>query len=216
MSVHDLIAAGFHVFDDQVVGEPAWAKTELWDIDAKVGGDDVAALAKLNFDQRASMFLQIVTERFGLKVHHETRVLPVYDLVVARGGAKMALAKPFPNAPAIARGGPGRLMMTGQGKLEAEGTAIPYVASILENEVHRKVIDKTGLTGAYDFTLTWTPEAGTPAGLGGPPGTAAPGPDDAGPSIFTAVQEQLGLRLEASKGPVDVIVVDHIEKPAEN
>jgi uncharacterized protein (TIGR03435 family) len=197
MSVHDMLVEAFHVFDDQVVNEPAWVKTEPWDIDAKVGGDDVAALQKLSFDQRTTMFGQIVTERFGLKVHHETRELPVFALVVAKGGVKMTAAKPFPNPPAVAKNGPGRLMMTGRGKLEAEGTAMPYVATVLENEVHRKVVDRTGLTGAYDFTLTWTP-------------------DQSAPSIFTAVQEQLGLKLEASKGPVDVIVVDQVEKPEAN
>ena len=215
MPVHVLVSEGFHVFDDQVVGEPAWAKTDLWDIDAKVAPDDVAALEKLSFDQRRVMFLQIAMERFGLKVHHETRELPVYALVVAKGGVKMTPSKPFPNPPAIAKGGPGKLTM-GRGKLEAEGTTMGFVASVLSGPVGRKVVDQTGLTGAYDFTLTWTPDAGMPTGSGGPAGAAAPAPDESAPSIFTAVQEQLGLKLEATRGPVDVIVVDHIEKPAEN
>jgi len=133
MSVHDMLTAAFHVFDDQVVNEPAWVKTELWDIDAKVGGDDVAALQKLSFDQRAAMFQQIVTERFGLKTHNETRELPVFALVVAKGGVKMTVAKPFPNPPAVAKNGPGSLTLTGRGKLEAEGTTMPYVATVLEN-----------------------------------------------------------------------------------
>jgi uncharacterized protein (TIGR03435 family) len=215
MPVHVLVAEGYHVFDDQVVGEPAWANADLWDIDAKVGADDVAALEKLSFDERRLMFLQIATERFGLKVHHETRELPVYALVVAKGGVKMTPSKPFANTPAIAKGGPGKLTMA-RGKLQAEGTTMGFVASVLSGAVGRKVVDRTGLTGAYDFTLTWTPEAGMPAGSGGPPGAATPAPEESGPSIFTAVQEQLGLRLEPTKGSVDVIVVDHIEKPAEN
>jgi uncharacterized protein (TIGR03435 family) len=213
MPVHDMLVEAFHVFDDQVVNEPAWVKTEGWDIDAKVGGDDVAALQSLSFDQRTTMFMQIVTERFGLKVHHETRELPVYELVVARGGVKMTAAKPFQNPPAVAKNGPGSLMLTGRGKLEAEGTAMPYVATMLENEVHRKVVDRTGLTGAYDFTLTWTPDQPGNVETGG---SALPSGDDSAPSIFTAVQEQLGLKLEASKGPVDVIVVDQVEKPEAN
>jgi uncharacterized protein (TIGR03435 family) len=184
LSVHDMLVEAFHVFDDQVVNEPAWVKTELWDIDAKVGGDDVAALQKLSFDQRAAMFQQIVTERFGLKTHNETRELPVFALVVAKGGVKMTVAKPFPNPPAVAKNGPGSLTLTGRGKLEAEGTTMPYVATVLENAVQRK------------------------AG-----GVALPAGDESAPSIFTAVQEQLGLKLEASKGPVDVIVVDQVEKP---
>jgi uncharacterized protein (TIGR03435 family) len=214
MSVHDMLVEAFHVFDDQVVNEPAWVKTEPWDIDAKVGGDDVAALQKLSFDQRAGMFQQIVLERFGLKMHHETRELPVYALVVAKGGAKMAAAKPFPNPPAVAKNGPGRLTMTGRGKLEAEGTAMPYVATMLENEVHRKVVDRTGLAGAWDFKLTWTPDQPGNEGAGSAALPAAP--DESAPSIFTAVQEQLGLKLEASKGPVDVIVVDRIQRPEAN
>jgi uncharacterized protein (TIGR03435 family) len=213
MSVHDMLTAAFHVFDDQVLNEPAWVKTEPWDIDAKVGGDDVAALQSLSFDQRTTMFQQIVTERFGLKTHHETRELPVYALVVAKGGVKMTAAKPFPNPPAVAKNGPGSLMLTGRGKLEAEGTTMPYVATVLENQVQRKVVDRTGLTGAYDFTLTWTPDQPGNVEAGG---VALPAGDESAPSIFTAVQEQLGLKLEASKGPVDVIVVDQIEKPEAN
>jgi uncharacterized protein (TIGR03435 family) len=213
MSLHDMVAGGFHVFDDQVVNEPAWMKTELWDIDAKVDGDDVAALQNLSFDQRATMFQQIVTERFGLKTHRETRELPVYALVVAKGGVKMKPAKPFLDPPAVAKNGPGSLMLTGRGKLEAQGTTMPYVATVLEDQVHRKVVDRTGLTGAYDFTLTWTPDQ---PGNVEANSVALPAGDDSAPSIFTAVQEQLGLKLEPSKGKVDVIVVDHVEKPEAN
>ena len=213
LSLDDMLTAAVHVFDDQVVNEPAWVKTEYWDIEAKVGGDDVAALQSLSFDQRTAMFQQIVTERFGLKVHHETRELPVYALVVAKGGVKMTAAKPFPNPPAVAKNGPGSLTLTGRGKLEAEGTTMPYVATVLENQVQRKVVDRTGLTGAYDFTLTWTPDQPGNVEAGG---SVLPAADESAPSIFTAVQEQLGLKLEASKGPVDVIVVDQIEKPEAN
>jgi uncharacterized protein (TIGR03435 family) len=213
LSAHDLLTAGFHVFDDQVVNEPAWVKTQLWDIDAKVGGDDVTALEKLSFDQRATMFQQIVTERFGLKAHRETRELPVYALVIAKGGMKMTAAKPFPNAPAVAKDGPGKLMLSGRGNLEAEGTTMSYVATVLENAVHRKVVDRTGLTGAWDFTLTWTPDSPGNVEAGS---VALPAGDESAPSIFTAVQEQLGLKLEASKGQVDVLVVDQVEKPEAN
>jgi uncharacterized protein (TIGR03435 family) len=87
------------------------------------------------------------------------------------------------------------------------------VATVLENQVQRKVVDRTGLTGAYDFTLTWTPDQPGNVEAGG---VALPAGDESAPSIFTAVQEQLGLKLEASKGPVDVIVVDQIEKPEAN
>jgi uncharacterized protein (TIGR03435 family) len=125
----------------------------------------------------------------------------------------MTAAKPFPNPPAVAKNGPGSLMLTGRGKLEAEGTTMPYVATVLENQVQRKVVDRTGLTGAYDFTLTWTPDQPGNVEAGG---VALPAGDESAPSIFTAVQEQLGLKLEASKGPVDVIVVDQIEKPEAN
>ena len=111
-------------------------------------------------------------------------------------------------------------MMMNRGELDGEGVPLEFLASTLSSQLGRPVIDRTGLTGHYTFKLQWTPDPGQSASkFGGPlpPGVDAPPPPDPnGPSIFTAIQEQLGLRLESQKGPVDLIVIDRVEKPSEN
>jgi uncharacterized protein (TIGR03435 family) len=209
---HMLLTEAFQADEGQVLGEPDWARTMTWDIDAKVTGDDVPELKAMSFDQRRSMVRQVLEERFGLKVHHETRDLPVYALVVAKGGPKLTAAKPDPDHPMMP-GSPGRLMFNGR-RLEGGSSNMQFLAVVLARPAGRKVIDKTGLTGRYDFVLTWgEDEGGVPAPAGGP---VAAGDPAAGESIFTALEEQLGLKLEPVKAPVDVVVIDHLEKPSEN
>jgi uncharacterized protein (TIGR03435 family) len=112
--------------------------------------------------------------------------------------------------------------MMGRGDLSINAESLDMFADVLsrQREIGRLVVDKTGLKGNYDFTLKWTPEEGQGqmSGLpgGGPPRDAAPPPDATGPTIFTALQEQLGLKLESQKGPVDTLAIDHVEKPSEN
>jgi uncharacterized protein (TIGR03435 family) len=113
------------------------------------------------------------------------------------------------------------MMRMGPGQLAGQGTPMESLARLLSEQLGRTVLDQTGLKGNYDFTLQWTPEQGEAMMLKGPeggkPGTdnAAP-PESSGPSIFTAIQEQLGLKLESTKGPVEILVIDHVEKPSEN
>jgi uncharacterized protein (TIGR03435 family) len=206
--VHTLIQQAYGLREGQVVDEPAWVKTEVFDIEAKVAGPDIAAFTKLNFDQRQAMFQQILTERFKLVAHRETRELPVYALSVAKGGPKFKESPPDPNMIPGGKG-PGNFNM-GMGRISAYGTAIPYFASMLSRQLGRAIVDRTGLTGNYDFTLRWTPDDAPPPLLNGAPDPSPP------PDIFTAVQEQLGLKLESAKAPVDVLVIDHIERPSEN
>jgi uncharacterized protein (TIGR03435 family) len=211
IQLHDLLLQAFELQEaDQLVGEPKWTTSDRWDIDARIGPEDIDALAKMTFRERLGMFQEILVERFGLKVHHETRELPVYALVVAKGGPKMTLSPPRPEDPNGVPGDPGVLRAT-RGKETGLGTMMEFLAEDLSDELGRKVVDKTGLTGRYDFTLTWTPDDSA-AATGG---SAASGATQ-GPSLFTAVQEQLGLKLEPVKAPVDVVVIDHLEKPAEN
>jgi uncharacterized protein (TIGR03435 family) len=127
--VHTLIQQAYGLREGQVVDEPAWVKTEVFDIEAKVAGPDIAAFTKLNFDQRQAMFQQILTERFKLVAHRETRELPVYALSVAKGGPKFKESPPDPNMIPGAKG-PGNFGM-GMGRISAHGTAIPYFASML-------------------------------------------------------------------------------------
>jgi uncharacterized protein (TIGR03435 family) len=213
LDLHDLIGESYLVDDNQILSEPAWAKKQGFDVEAKVVGTDVAALGKMSFDERRAMFKQVLTERFKLAIHHETRELPVYALTIAKGGAKLKQGTTSPDGPAISKRGPG-MIKVGPGLVSAVGTTIPYFVGVLSGELGRTVVDRTGLTGVYDISLTWAGDAGQGGGLG--TAGAASGSDASGPSLFTAIQEQLGLKLESVKAAVDVIVIDHVERPTEN
>jgi uncharacterized protein (TIGR03435 family) len=147
---------------------------------------------------------KLLADRFKLLVHWETREMPVYELVVAKGGAKL---------PATTRKDENMSSSFGNGKPTGEGLSAKDLAvvltQVLSQELGREVVDKTGLSGKYDFTLRWTQDGvlGTDAASNGA---------DVPPSIFTAVEEQLGLKLQPAKGPVQVLVVDDAEMPTEN
>jgi len=162
-------------------------------------------------EQMRERVRSMLADRFQLMVHRETKESAVYALVVAKGGTKLKENTDPSGRPGI----------MGRRRGEFTGTAAPMqlLTQMLSNQLGRPVIDKTGLTGKYDFQLQWTPDPGQNPGPPGvlPPGVAAPPPPDPnGPDVFTAIQEQLGLRLESQKGPVDMIVVDRVEKPSEN
>jgi uncharacterized protein (TIGR03435 family) len=196
--------------DEQVIGLPAWAKAKRWDIDAKVGEDDVAAYRKLTREQRDEMMQALLEDRFKLKAHRETTEGPVYDLVIGKHGSKLTPTNPEVNGPAGSRvsGCKQGCMSSSNGHLEAKGVELKDIAAFLTNETQRTVLDKTGLAGDYDFTIDWTSTRWGPPDAANKPG--------APPEIFTAIQEQLGLKLEAAKGPVDSVVVDHVEEPSAN
>lgn len=158
------------------------------------------------------MLQALLAERFKLKLHSETKVLPMYDLVLAKNGSKLKAAA-VPDAPADKANGPETakphgMMTMGPGMLEGQGLSITAVANQLSYIVHYSVVDKTGLTGAYDLDLKWTPDDAGPLS-----GDALGG---SGPSFFTALQEQLGLKLQSTKGPVETLTIDHAELPSEN
>jgi uncharacterized protein (TIGR03435 family) len=186
-------------FSDQLVGLPVWAYEETFDLEAKIDEDDLAAYQKLSEreqrEQAALMLRPLLAERFRLKVHHETKILPVYVLVVAKGGFKLKQSQ----EPEALYG-----MVTNRGRIYIRGGSIGARFIVgLSNFTGRMVIDKTGLTGWYDIDLKWTPDEDLVAGA-------------SGPTLFTALKEQLGLKLVPDKAPVDVLVVDHIERPTEN
>jgi bla regulator protein blaR1 len=216
-----ILREAFGTEDDRIVGAPAWVKSTKYDIQAKVDPADAPKLDKLKMDERRSMLVPLLVDRFNLKYHHETRVMPLYALIIAKGGLKMRESKP--DDPAENDGhGQHMLRYMGRGHIESTGTGAPLLARILSEQLGRSVVDKTGLAGNYDFTLQWTPDDAPPPGPGGAGGAGGGPPrgDDAsdavGPSLFTAVQEQLGLKLESDKGPMDVIVIDHIDLPSAN
>ena len=214
-----LLREAFGIEDDRIIGVPNWAKADRFDVQAKVDPDDAPKLEKLTLDQRRMMLPPLLEDRFKLKFHHEMRELPVYALVVAKGGSKLKESQP--DDPSVNGGHPRRMMSMGRGNFKAEGTPVAFLIHALSPQVGRTIVDKTGLTGSYDFTLQWTPDDAPPAMAGGVPGGPPAGggastSDASGPSLFTALEEQLGLKLESQKGPVDVIVIDHIEMPSEN
>jgi uncharacterized protein (TIGR03435 family) len=222
ISLKMLLQAAYGIRQDLISGAPNWADSARYDIDAKVAGSDVDALKKLSPEQRRAMLKPVLEERFKLKVHTETKELAVYELVVAKGGSKLKSATPGDTYANGIKGPDGTghagMMRVSRGELTAQALPISSLVNMLSQQLQRTVIDKTGLTGNYDFGLQWTEENSDPMFKGpdgGPPRTE-PAPDASGPSIFTALQEQLGLKLQSTKGPVETLVVDSVAMPSEN
>jgi uncharacterized protein (TIGR03435 family) len=190
--------------ESRIVGGPKWLGSERFDIAAKLDGATADRLHTLSRAERRQelqkMFQQLLADRFQLVVHWETRELPIYALVAARNGPTLAASK-------AAEGDSHTSAHDNQ--LDAQGVTLTEVAATLTQELSqelgRVVVDRTGVTGRYDLSLHWTPAAAE--------GAAAA---DSGPSIFTAVQEQLGLKLESARGPVQVLVIDRAEMPSAN
>ncbi len=173
------IQLAYDVESLQLTGGPKWLNSDMFNIEAK-------AERSFNIAERNLMLQTLLTDRFKLVLHSETRELPVYALVVGKSGPKIQEVK----------GNIGS-MTGGRGRLSCR-LPIAAFARSLSPTLGRTVLDRTGLTGAFDIKLEWTPD----------------GDDASGPSIFTAVQEQLGLQLESAKGPVEILVIGHAEKPA--
>jgi bla regulator protein blaR1 len=221
MPMHMILREAFGMTNDRLLGEPGWVSAERFDIEAKVAPEDAPKLKGLTDRQRWAMLLPALEDRCALKFHHETRELTVYTLVVAKGGPKLQ-----PSAPA----GVGADQTAGQKPASAgvsaseksftisgHGQTTALIARWISLQLGSTVVDKTGLTGKYDYSLSFAPDESMKAGIL-PPGSGAGAspPEAEGPSIFTAVQEQLGLKLVARKEPVDVVVIDHFEQPTEN
>lgn len=211
-----ILCDGFRTQLSNVFGAPGWVRTRHFNIEAKVDADEAAKLASLNLDARRAMLLPLVVERFHLKYHLEKREVTVYGLVVAKGGVKMKEITPAaPGSKAASQ--PSLLLNMGPGRVESNGTPLAFLALRLSDEVGKTVVDHTGLSGNYAFVLEWTPESSFDSGSA--PGESRSQTEPAGttaPSIFTAVQEQLGLRLEPNKQLGDVVVIDSIEMSTEN
>lgn len=200
--------------DDQVSGGPPWVSNTRFDLDAKEDAALAAEIAKLPRQQRGeqvrAMLRDLITQRFRLQLHHETRQLAVYQLVVAKGGPKL-----LPAAESVTPQDSGKpdkpsrwVRFAGVGELQGYSADISTLVTTLSMQPEiggRLVLDKTGLTGNYDFTLKWTPDIF----LDQPSANS-------GPSLFTALQEELGLRLDAAKAPVDSLIIDRVSPPSEN
>lgn len=199
--LRELIQFAYEVQPFQIEGGPKWLNSEGYDILAKAPKSD---LTEADVEQLRQRVRALLAERFQLAVRQEKKEVPVYALVVAKNGPKLKQSEnTAPGSRQMMRGRPG--------DLTAEGIEIRGLATFLSRSLERPVIDKTGLTGKYDFSLQWTPERRGPDAM-----ENAPAPDPMGASIFTAIQEQLGLKLESQKGMADVVVIERAEEPTEN
>jgi uncharacterized protein (TIGR03435 family) len=188
-----LMQWAYGVPQKQILDGPSWLSTTRFDIQAKVDPGEIKALTSEQIaDLKRRMLQALFADRFHLKLHQETRTLPAYDLVLAKGGAKLQ--------PTQSKG---KSIGFGNSHFNGEGLTTALIAEELSLIAGRVVVDKTNLTDRYDFKLQWTPDD-------------AAATDNSAPSLFTAIQEQLGLKLESAKEPVPVLVIDSIDLPTPN
>jgi uncharacterized protein (TIGR03435 family) len=179
-----LIMNAYGVRENQISGGPSWLSSERYDVVAKDQSDNPSPA------RHRQMLQTLLADRFQLRLSRETKDLPVYALVVGKGGHKFHEAD----------GGSDGKNTTGRGRITARKVSMEWLSERLGGQLERTVVDRTGLQGNFAFELEWAPD-----------------PDDlSGPSVFIALQEQLGLKLEPQKGSVEILVIEHVEKPSEN
>jgi uncharacterized protein (TIGR03435 family) len=230
--LRELIRAAYALEDSQVEGVPAELRSLRFDVEARAGGD-------VSLDTARAMARTLLADRFRLTAHSETRQLPVYELVMARSDrslgrnlrasgkecAPVTLPAGMPPAPPPPAGG-GMALIPGRfdcpsgllpGHLSLRSLDMTAFASVLwRRTIQRPVVDRTALTGRFDLDLTYVPELESINGRPASESPFLPAQITGAPSIFTAVQEQLGLKLESTRGPVDVLVIDRAEQPTAN
>jgi uncharacterized protein (TIGR03435 family) len=189
-----LMQWSYGVPERQILEGPSWLSLTRFDIQAKADiGDQIKSLTSDEGNELKRRMVQaLLADRFQLKLHEETRTLPAYDLVVARGGPKVQPSQSH-----------GKSIGVGRTHFNGQGLGMTSIAEELSKITGRVVVDKTGLTGRYDFNLLWTTDD-------------AFATDSDPPTLFTAIQEQLGLKLEPAKEPVPVLIVDHVDQPTPN
>jgi uncharacterized protein (TIGR03435 family) len=184
-----------------IEGMPAWASKGTWDFSAKVTPDGLAAMKNVSHNQMGPLLKMVLTEQFGLRYHFEDKVQPVYELTVLPGGPKFKPTPP-PDGDASKRR-PGNWNFF-EGTANAKGITMPQFAESFSPLVERVIVDKTGLTDMYDLEVKWTPDD--------VPTTEA----DTTPGVFTALREQLGLKLTPAKASVPSLVIDAMTPPDDN
>ena len=203
-TLYDLITFTYGLHAKQISGGQAWMESEKFDITAQPKGEGMPSEKQLK-----EMIMKLLAERFSLVFHREKKEMAVYAVTVGKSGSKLTKSAGDPN------GLPG-LGFRGLGALVVTNANLGDFAGLMQNVVlDRPVVDQSGLTGRWDFTLNWTPDEFQFAGMGAkipPPATGAAAP----PDLFTAMQEQLGLKLESTKAPADMFVVDKVTKPTDN
>ena len=208
-----MIRSAYGIQDLQLVGGPTWMNSDGYDVVAKAEGNPP-------LDQLFAMVRRLLEDRFKLVAHRDTRDMPLFALMtVSPDGSGAGLRRSTADCSASPSGSPRPVatprcgILLNVGEVRGTGAALAQLASSLSPFVGRIVRDQTGLTGPFDFEMHFTPNE-IPAALRGTP--SLPSVDPNGPSLFTALREQLGLRLEATTGPVDVLVVDRVERPTDD
>jgi uncharacterized protein (TIGR03435 family) len=198
-SLMSLIEWAYRLKEYQIVDAPGWLRSERWTVDGSL-------TAPVSFMQNMDVLQPLLAERFHLGIRRETRTTNVYSLVIAKGGPKLT--------PAVDDDKPGWSRYGNQ--ISGHKFDIRGLAPNLSGNLNMPVTDKTGLTGLYDIDLKWTPDPSRPdfGDVHNPADQPAPDPNR--PEIFTAIREQLGLELKAEKGPIDVLVIEQVERPSAN
>jgi uncharacterized protein (TIGR03435 family) len=194
ITILSLMQWAYGMPERQILDGPPWLGSTRFDIQAKTDAGDQAKnlTSEERGDLKRRMVQALLADRFQLKLHQETRTLPAYDLILGKGGSKLQSTKST-----------GKSIGTSRTYFNGQGLTTTLIAQELSRIAGRVVVDRTDLTGRYDFKLQWTPDD-------------APATEDSAPSLFTAIQEQLGLKLEPAKEPVPVLVIDHVEPPTSN
>jgi uncharacterized protein (TIGR03435 family) len=200
-TVSDLITFAYGIHVRQVTGGPGWLETEKYDLSAKPDQPGIP-----NADQVRSMLQKLLTERFELAFHRDKKELSAYTITLAKTGPKLTKSETGGNLPGFGGRGPG--------SIGVQNSTMAEFASFLQARIlDRPVVDQTGLPGKFTFTLVWRPDQLATPGPNAPP---LPADLESRSDIFTAFQEQLGLKLEATKAPVEVFVIERVEKPSAN
>jgi uncharacterized protein (TIGR03435 family) len=220
-----LITFAYQIQDYQLAGGPGWISNDRFDIVAKFPGDPPAIVPGSGADHMMLAMRTLLADRFKLVVHRETRQLDTYALTLAKPGQPGPALKPAtgdctPAAFAARRGGPPPAggppppvcgIQQGPGRIRFGGFPLSLFATGISNRLGRATVDHTGLTGNWEFELTFAAEVPPPGAL--PPGVDPPAVDANAPDLFTAVREQLGIKIDSTKGPVDVLVIDSVQQP---
>lgn len=213
--------------ESQIENMPDWAKSERFNIDAKVDEETAAATKGLPREDRQrwqqEMMQSLLEDRFHLKFHWGKKELPVYVLTVAKNGSKLKATVLPPPPPGVDPNAkprdPGTSFSTNNGHMVVTNGSMEMFANQLSHMTEmdsRVVLDRTNLPRRFDWTLDWSPERQQNSFRGADSGNPTPAVDTSKPSLFTALQEQLGLKVEQDKAPVDLLVIDHLERPTEN
>ncbi|HTS64881.1 MAG TPA: TIGR03435 family protein [Candidatus Acidoferrales bacterium] len=204
-----LIAAAYNLNFKSISGGPAWVDSDHFDILAKAPGEARPAL-----DEQMAMLRKLLADRFGLAFHREPKEMPIYALTVARGGCKLTESTVSPDASP--EGPPALVFVVSPQlvRLPGRSATVAEIASVMQRAaLDRPVVDRTGLSARYDFDLEFMPDETLFGGMLGKPPAAG---ESTKPGLFAAIQEQLGLRLEATRGQVDLFVIDKAKQPSEN